>query len=270
MFSKKIFKVTIISMLLLGCEGNGDAMAKDTVKVSINPLPVIMNVVAGKVSELNLNDSNTVLNRVCQVAYGEINLSAFKEEVNKSGSDMKKQSKFFQLVQSDDLNSYKTVCAAHIIQSVATIPDVNKYVTQEKNDDGQSVFRTNEKAVIDLMPFRLAVARATAELYARIAASLLEEKALSTEMYNQKINKLFSQAAADYLETVGKYNKEDSNHRYQLLLLRKGRFIFKSDSGYLVDINDNNMNLYSYGTPWLTGGYVLGAIHSIDTIMSRP
>ncbi|MBC6558697.1 nitrogen fixation protein NifZ [Citrobacter braakii] len=270
MMSKKtVFAAAIITTLLLGCDSQprAEAGAPSGGPVSINPLPVIMSVVAGEVPELTPGNSEAVLNRVCQVAYGEVKLPAFREEINQSGIVKEKQGALEQLLKSDDIAPYGTICAAYMIQSVATIPDVNQYVTQQKNADGQTVSRADEAAVINLMPFRLAVARATAELYARIAADLPEKKAQSPEQYNQKIQGLFSRSAAGYLETVRKYNKEEINHRFQLLLLQKGKFTFRSSTGYVMDISTEGMNLYLYGTPWLANGYILGMTNGVAVML---
>lgn len=261
-----IFVAAIISTLLLGCDSQprAEATPLSRTSVRINPLPAIMNVVAGVVPDLNLNNNEVVLNHVCRVAYGEVKPAAFRDEINQLGIAKGKDGAFAQLIQSDEVKPYQTVCAAYMIQSVAAIPDVNQYVTQQKNLDGQPVVKANEEAVINLMPFKLAVARATAELYARIAVDLPGKKMQSVEMYNQKIHHLFAQFAASYLENVRTYNKEEMNHRYQLLLLQKGKFTFKSTTGYVLDITHEGMNLYLYGAPWLANGYVLGVTHGVD------
>lgn len=267
MMSKKtVFAAAIITTLLLGCDSQprAEAGAPSGPPVNINPLPIIMNMVFGEVPELTPGNSEAVLNRVCQVAYGEVKPAALRDELSQSGALKEKDSAFTQLVKGDDIKPYQTICAAYIIRSVGVIPDVNQYVTQQKNAEGQLTTKADEAAVINLMPFRLAAARATAELYAKIATDLPEKKSQSTEMYSQKASSLFAQSAANYLETVRKYNKEEMSHRYQLLLLQKGKFTFKSTTGYVLDITPEGMNLYLYGTPWLAEGYILGMIHSVD------
>lgn len=268
MSKKHIFATAIITILLFGCDRQphmGVNIYPSGGQVSINPLPVIISVVADEVSELDLNHRDTVFSRVCRVAYGEVKPSAFREEFNRSReADKEKLSAFSRLLQSDDITPYQTVCAAYMIKSATSIPDVNKYVTYQKNADGQTVIKSNEEAIVNLMPFRLAVVRATAELFAHIAEELPEKKAMSGEMYNQKIHRLFVQSASDYLETVRKYNKEEINNKYQLLLLQEGRFVFKSSTGYMIDITTERLSLYLYGTPWLANGYILGLIHNID------
>lgn len=262
---RTIFSAIMFSAILLGCDYNrAEATSPSPAAVNINSLPSIMGGVAGVVPELNQNNSETVFNNVCRVAYGEIKPAEFRDEISQSGAAKGKEDAFTKLVQSNDIKPYQTVCAAYMIQSAGTIPDVNQYVTQQKDTAGQPVIKANEEAVINLMPFRLAVLRATAELYARIAVSLPEEKAQSVEIYNQKISRLFTQSAEDYLETVRKYNKEEMNNRYQLLLLQKGRFTFKSENGYVLDISPEGVNLYLYGTPWLGNGYIFGVVHHID------
>lgn len=264
---KNVFFATIIVVaLLLGCDGQSrvEASPSSGVTVNINALPIIMNVVAGVVPELNLNNGDAVLNRICRVAYGEVKPSAFRGEINQSEISKEKGGALVRLVQSDNVETYQAVCAAYMIQSAASIPDVNQYVVQKKNANGQPLIEANEEAVINLMPFRLAVARATAELYARIAVSLPEKKVQPVEIYNQKIHRLFAQSAAGYLETVRKYNIEEMKHRYQLLLLQKGKFSFKSATGYVLDINSEGVSLYLYGAPWLANGHILGVIHDVE------
>lgn len=268
MFKKNVFITAIVAIFLLGCDSQSRVEASPSLgaSVNINALPVIMNVVAGVVPELNLNNGDALLNRICRVAYKEVKPSVLRGELEQS--TISKEGAIAQLVQSDDVVPYQTVCAAHVIQSIMAMPDVNRYVTREKGADGQLVVKANETAVIDLMPFRLAVARATAELYARIAVNLPEKKIQSMETYNQKIHRLFAQSAAGYLDTVRKYNIEEMKHRYQLLLLQKGRFAFKSSTGYVFDLTSEGMNLYLYGAPWLANGYVFGVVHGVDITLN--
>lgn len=268
MQKKIIFTIIMITSLLLGCgDNNAEASSSPSPSVNINILPVIMDVVAGVVPEIYLNNNDGILNRVCSVAYGEIKPEVFRKEINQSGRSGEKEGVFAQLMQSDDIKRYQTVCAAYMIQSAGIIPDVNQYVTQQKNAAGETVIKADENSVISLMPFRLAVARATAELYARIAAGLPEKKGQLTEIYSRKAYNLFAESSADYLETVRKYNKEEINHKYQLLLLQKGKFMFKSSTGYIVDITQEGMNLYLYGTPWLADGHILGIIYSTEVVL---
>ncbi|QIP94572.1 hypothetical protein [Serratia fonticola] len=275
---KIIFPAAIFSMVLFGCDNNQRAEASivTAASVSINPLPIIMSLVVGEIPEISKGDRDSVLNQVCRVAYGEIKPIVFRDGIRQAGLVQEgnedaqkineKANAFTRLVQSNDVKLYQTTCAAYMIASTEVIPDVNQYVTRKKDAKGQPVIEANEEAVINLMPFRLAVARATTELYGKLAADLPEKKAQSMEMYNQKIHRLFSQYAAGYLDTVKRYNQQEMSHRYQLILLEKSKFTFKSSTGYLVDVNPQGMNVFLYGTPWLANGYIMGVVRSIDII----
>ncbi|QIP94548.1 hypothetical protein HAP32_05176 (plasmid) [Serratia fonticola] len=281
MISKRIiFFVALVSTLLLGCDSQqrAEASTASVASVRINALPIIMGVLAGEVPEMDWGSRDKVLNQVCRVAYGEISPKAFRDDLRQAGfihndnekaqkGNEKKVNSFTRLVQSEDVKPYQTACAAYVITSTEKIPDVNLYVAQKKDAKGQPAVEINEEAVINLMPFRLAVARATAELYGKLAASLPSKGTQSMDMYNQKIHSLFAQSAGVYLDAIRKYNQEEMTHQYQLLLLQKGKFTFKSSTGYLVDYSDEGLNLYLYGTPWLANGYIMGVIHGVDIEM---
>lgn len=270
---KFILSAALMTTLLLGCDSDqyAEASTTSTTSVSINAMPIIMNVIAGKIPEINRGNRENVLNQVCRVAYGEIKPAALRGEINQAGLIQKNNEKadaFTQLMQDEDVVPYQVACAAYMIGSIEAIPDVNQYVSQKKDANGQPAMEANEEAVINLMPFRVAVARATTELYGKIAADLPEKKAQSMEMYNQKIHRLFSQSAASFLTTVRKYNQEEMSHHYQLLLLQKGKFIFKSSTGYLMDVSPEGVNLSLYGAPWMGSGYIMGVRHSIDITLN--
>lgn len=149
--TKKTIFTLIVATILLGCDSRHNAEAKPfSVSVDMNTLPVIIRSVSEVIPELNQSNRDTVFNLVCRVAYGEVKPAILREEINKQG--IIKENSLTQLVQSDDIKSYQTVCAAHIIQSAGTIPDVNKYVTEQKNADGQMVIKADEAAVINYNP----------------------------------------------------------------------------------------------------------------------
>lgn len=264
-----VFSIAIITTFLLGCDNHQrvEAGMKHVTSVSINALPIIMSAVTNEISEINGDNRDAVLSSVCRVAYGEIQPAAFRDEITQAGliqNNSAKPHSLSLLIQSDNVKPYQTACAAYIITSINTIPNINKYVNQLKDNKGQSIIEYNEKDIINLMPFRLAVARATAELYGKIAADLSDKDAHTMEVYNQKVNRLFAKSAMGYLNTVRKYNEEEMSNHYQLLLLQKGKFTFKSSTGYLMDVNSEGFFVYLYGTPWLANGYILGMTHGID------
>ncbi|ANC42850.1 hypothetical protein [Hafnia alvei] len=264
-----ICSVAFATIFLMGCDSHlkADVSTVPASSISINVLPVIVSAVFNAVPEINSDNRDAVLNGICRVAYGEIKPTALRDDLNQAGvisKDSVKDNAFTKMIQSEDIKPYQTACAAYMITSIETIPDVNQFVSQHKDTKGQAAIEANEGAVINLMPFRLAVARATAELYGKLAVDLSEKKAQSMEMYNQKIYRLFNQSAEGYLNNVRKYNQEEMGHRYQLLLLQKGRFTFKSTTGYLIDVSQKGMSVYLYGTPWLADGYVLGVVHKAD------
>lgn len=268
MKKESICSVAFATMFLMGCDSHlkDDISTVSASSISINVLPVIMSAVVSELPQINSDSRDAVLNSICRVAYGEIKPTALRDDLNQAGiikKDSVKANTFTKLIQSEDIKPYQTACAAYMITSIETIPDVNQFVSQHKDTKGQAEIEANEEAVINLMPFRLAVARATSELYGKLAVDLSEKKAQSMEMYNQKIHRLFNQSAAGYLSNVRKYNQEEMGNRYQLLLLQKGRFIFKSTTGYLMDVSQKGMGLYLYGTPWLADGYILGVNHNV-------
>ncbi|CAD5360634.1 conserved protein of unknown function (plasmid) [Enterobacter cancerogenus] len=268
MIQKKfIIAAFLTSTLLSGCDSNYYTDNEVVPSTSVNIMPVIMKAIDSKIPEINERGREDVFNLICRVAYGEIKPSSFKDEIIQAGliqNESEHEEVFTQLMQGEDVAPYQAVCAAYMIVSIRTIPDVDQYVSHRKDAKGQSLMVANEEAVINLMPFRLAVARATTELYGKLAAELPEKKVQSIAMYNQKILRLFSQSAAGYLNTVKKYNQEEMGHHYQLILLQKGKFSFKSSTGYYMDVSPLGVNLFLYGTPWLGGGYVMGMMHSID------
>ncbi|NLS55055.1 hypothetical protein [Hafnia alvei] len=266
---KIIFSVALITTFLFGCDMHqkADASTVTSTSFSINVLPVIINAVVNEIPEIKSERRDAVLNGICRVAYGEIKPAALRDDINQAGLTQKisgSADALTKLIQSEDVKSYQTACAAYMITSIEAIPDVNQYVSQRKDKKGQPVIEVNEEAVINLMPFRLGVARATAELYGKLAADLPDKKPLSVDIYNQKIHRLFAQSAAAFLYAVRKYNQEEMNHHYQLLLLQKDKFKFKSSTGYLMDVGFEGVSLYLYGTPWLANGYIMGVTQSID------
>lgn len=264
-----ICSVAFATIFLMGCDSHlkADVSTVPASSISINVLPVIVSAVFNAVPEINSDNRDAVLNGICRVAYGEIKPTALRDDLNQAGvisKDSVKDNAFTKMIQSEDIKPYQTACAAYMITSIEAIPDVNQYVSQRKDKKGQPVIEVNEEAVINLMPFRLGVARATAELYGKLAADLPDKKPLSVDIYNQKIHRLFAQSAAAFLYAVRKYNQEEMNHHYQLLLLQKDKFKFKSSTGYLMDVGFEGVSLYLYGTPWLANGYIMGVTQSID------
>ena len=269
MTKKIIFFTTFIAILLVGCDGqNKTKVSKPALSIKMNVQPLITEVISRTLPGLSVANRDELLNQVCKVAYGQIKPAEFVDEtknIEYVQSLRDKNDIFSQMIQTGDVILYQAVCASYVLNSTKSIPDINKYIKFKKDSKGESqINEVDQTAIINLMPFRLAVARANAELYGKIAANLAEDEPQTRIFYVEKIQKLFVIYAQNYLSTVTQYKREDINHHYQLLLLQRGRFNFKSVTGYLMDVTSEGDNLYYYGVPWLANGYILGAQNIIN------
>ncbi|CAI0931926.1 hypothetical protein [Serratia liquefaciens] len=264
MVLKKILTMGIFVMSCVGC----DVIKTSDVEAGVrqSAMPLIVETVSG----LNLSaegNAKYVSAQLCTVLLTEGRYRTIRTSLtdNKSERETSSIDGAEEFINSGEVTEGQVVaCAAYFSTYISTIPDVNSFV-KFKEGSASEIASVDERAVIDLMPSRMAIARVNAEYFAKIAQEISVGPVRSIYDFKKDIVALFQRDAVGYLDRLRRYIGEENKKKFQLILLKKEAFVFRNDTGHLLDVSSKETNLFWHGSPWLSGGMLMGINHAIYT-----
>ncbi|HGJ5891635.1 MULTISPECIES: hypothetical protein [Arsenophonus] len=234
--------------------------------VRINAMPVIIDEIYAIQSFFDGEGNDIKKNQLCNLVFNEMNNQDKKNQLNLSVYNVNKEKanqNFIHIARNgNDVQKISTACAAYISSIIYTIPDINLFILNKRRKASEMV-KLDEKAIINLIPLRLAISRVNAEIFSSIAQQLANEKNATMDNYRAKIRLLFEQQSLNYLERLKNYYNQESMNKFQLLIFKKGRLIFNNNKGYLFDASNGSVDLLWYGTPWFSQGKLMGNQYNI-------
>lgn len=262
-----VFALFVVS-LLSGCDSaiGGDGR----VGVRQNSYPLIVDTVSQLVPQLGGTKNGDLLNEICSVVYGvksQAELGSWLKNNFTDAEILSEENVHYNVLTGKDKVAQRTTCAAWLSLTINDIPNVDNFATKDK--DGK-LYNVDEKAVVSLMPLKLAVARTNAEIFAAIATKLDDKKPLSYQVAKERISALFEESVPRYLASVKAYTAQENSRVFQLILLQKGRFVFQDSGGYLFDVSSENINLFWHSVPWLSKGKLQGKDYFISIAAENP
>lgn len=264
MVLKKILTMGVFVMSCAGC----DVIKTSDVGTGVkqNAMPLIIETVSG----LNLaaeGNAKILSAQLCTTLLTEGRYRTIWTSLTNNKSERETSG----IVGAEETNNAGEVaegqvlaCAAYFSTHISTIPDINSFI-KLKEGSASEIASVDERAVIDLMPLRMAIARTNAEYFAGIAQEISVGPVRSTYDFKKDIVALFQRDAGGYLDKLRRYVDEENKKKFQLILLKKGAFVFRNDTGHLLDVSNEHTDLFWHGTPWLSGGMLMGINHAIYT-----
>lgn len=255
MLRKSVVALLFLSSLS-GCYSSFVNDAHATLKQ--NSFPIILDAVMDIVPTFSHPKKNELLNEICKVSYGINEQKDLDEWVSKNIADTEKVDEGmpdYEILSGKNKPAQLAVCAAWLSVNMSIIPDVDFYAHRDKNG---KVTGFDEKSIHSLMPIRIAVARINAELFSSIARTLEGKNEISRSVAKKIITDAFKKNSPSFLEKVKTLTAHENSRVYELILLQKGRFVFRQSDGYLFDISNEGVSLSLHGVPWLSKGKLLG------------
>lgn len=265
--------------------------------ISIPALPIIQDAVFSLSPAFGGQRNPALMAQVCGLARGELKqeqVDAFLKQNKVDVEKLPKQGAALSLLVNGDRAGQVTACAAYLSTSVLSTVDASEFMTRsvpvspvhaadgkaavksgEKDKDkakgksetrdkvevarqpAEPVLQVDSAALSVVLPVKLALARANADVFALIAAELQRRPGLSVAEYRDQARQLFVRLAPVYLERI-KAQMPQAGARYRLLRLDADLFAFSSSEGSLFEFGGDGLTLRQSSVVWFGQGKLLG------------
>jgi hypothetical protein len=253
------------------------ATATDNERVRLNlpALPIIRNAVFSLTPTFNGQRDPQIMSQVCGLARGELTqgqVNTFLGQRSIDPAKLPKTGNPLSLLVNGDKSSQTIACAAYLTTSVMLAPDANEYMksvaVREQAPAGKAkpgakpeakpstVQQLDTKALSQILPVKLALARANADIFALIASQLQHQPGLTLGEYRTQAMQLFTRLAPVYLQRVKVQMPQGV--RFDVVRLDGGALVFRGSDGSYFDFDGTNLRLSQSDVPWFGEGKLLG------------
>jgi len=251
--------------------------AGEGVRLNLPALPIIRNAVFSLVPAFDGARDPQAMAQICGLARGELTQGQVNTFIAQRGLDPAKLPRTgnpISLLVNGDKADQATACAAYLATSVLVAPDSSEYMKSVtvpakpaengKNNakapaktEPQTVRQLDTAALAKVLPVKLAVARANADLFALIASELQRHPGLSLGEYRSQAMQLFTRLAPVYLERI-KAQMPNQNVRFDVVRLDAGTMVFNGSDGSRFEFDGHNLRLVQNDVLWFGEGKLLG------------
>ncbi|WP_236200967.1 hypothetical protein [Pseudomonas pseudonitroreducens] len=263
--------ITLIlgSLGLAGCNEQHQAAAPKPAAVHRNwldmpALPLLQEAVLSMAPKLEDGLTAELMNQICGLARGDLSQDSVTRFVTGKGIDagvLLHQSGPLALLVNGDKPGQAAACAAHLVSGAFSTEDLEATMALlPEQFDGRDIAQgqgVDKESLSILLPVRLAVARANADVFALIAAELQRRRGLNPMQIREQSQQLFSRLAPTYLARI-KAQFPAPGTTFRVLHLRKGQLDFVSSDGASFTLHGAQINLQQNGSMWYGDGKLLG------------
>lgn len=267
------------------------AHAKEEVRLNLPALPIIRNAVFALTPTFEGKRDPQIMAQLCGLARGELTqeqVNTFLGQHSIDPGKLPKSGHPLSLLVNGDKAGQTTACAAYLATSVMIAPDTSEYlrsaVVEEKAPAINSKSKSADKAAskpatvtvqqVDnaalgrVLPVKLAVARANADLFALIASELQRQPGLPLGQYRSQAMQLFTRLAPVYLERIKV--QMPNGVRFDVKRLDGGMLVFRGNDGSLFEFDGNNLRLMQNDILWFGEGKLLGQDYVLSVAYFDP
>lgn len=253
---------------------------------------IITDALSGMTPLVGGKRNDFLMQQVCGLARGELSDEQINQTLAANNIDREKiaNSPFFLLV-NHDLLAQQMTCAAYLATSLSQPVDMKAYFSQKpaetKNSPAEeSSFWRNwfsqlkKTDIPDDMPLtfdstrfladmsiRLAIAKATAQLYAVIDANLMTTAPMNWSAYQQRVAEIMADYAGEYLKSIKNFYLSGSKTPVVVEHIQGNNYVIKQGASDRLEQLDGQTVLYSQGIKWLGEGMIFGKMDSVPIIL---
>ncbi|MGC4011723.1 MAG: hypothetical protein QM805_23670 [Pseudomonas sp.] len=263
--------------------------AANAVRLNLPALPIIRNAVLSLVPTFDGKRDPQITAQVCGLARGELTqgqVNTFLGQHSIDPARLPKSGHPLSLLVNGDKTAQTTACAAYLATSVMLAPDTSEYmkdvvVAEKAPADNikakgkpaskpatRIVQQLDTAALGQVLPVKLAVARADADLFALIASQLQKQPGLSLGEYRKQVMQLFTRLSPLYLERVKA--QMPKGVRFDMLRLDGGAMVFRGNDGSLFEFDGNNLRLTQNDMLWFGEGKLMGQDYVLSVAYFDP
>ncbi|WP_336285806.1 hypothetical protein [Citrobacter arsenatis] len=235
--------------------------------------------------------NNFLMQQVCDLARGDKTQPDVNRQLRQNKIDIQKLSltgDLGYLVTTGTRHERQTACTAWLATSLFLSEDNQTYFkkvvsevpapqpeqvespgwafwkTESKTPPSPSTIKKesvvfNQARFIQDARLKMAVARATAQLYAVTAQNIQASSPVSAQTYQEYIVAIVQNYAAEYLKSVDTFYRGDDNKTLTLESITASGYSIRNPSGNRLVKNGESIQLLSRGVPWLGEGKIMGA-----------
>lgn len=224
------------------------------------------------------NDTDKfLLQQMCALARGDITRQQMLRQLatrNMTLNSDAAPSSLSGILAADQPDVMKTQCATYLISQLFSDVDMTQYfITQAPKSvvDGKAKAAQAEEALdqagfVQDVRTQMAVAKATAQLFALIANNL-DKKPMLWRDHQKKIQSITQVYAAEFLQAVRAFYTSQNTLTVSIdSLTRRGYRVHFSDHNQLT-VDDSGLTLSSRGVLWLGEGKILGNDYFANVII---
>ena len=205
-----------------------------------------------------------MMQRVCDLARGDRTQQEVNALLEQNGiriADIPQQDHPLSLLVNGDRPRQQEACLAFIATSLLYPPD-NTFLLQQQA--GSSAPAINNGQASREFEVRMAIAEATAQLYAVIANNISAEKGQSFTRYRQQIEIVARQYAPVYFQSIKIQFSKHAGSQVQIARLSQFNYAASDASGREIAWSNGVFSFRKQGVDWLSNGYILGRLYFID------
>ncbi|EPQ0972130.1 hypothetical protein NNU90_002300 [Citrobacter farmeri] len=257
---------------------------------------IITDALSGMTPMVDGKRNEFLMQQVCGLARGELSDEQINQILTANHIEREKiaNSPLILLV-NHDLLAQQMTCAAYLATSLSQPVDVNAYFSQKPAEEkvlpakAGSLWHSwfNEQEKMDRsgemnlffdstrfmadMRIRLAIAKATAQLYAVVAANLATTVPLSWGEYQQRVAEIMADYAGEYIRTVKDFYLINSKLPVVVEQIQGNNYRLKLGASDRLEQSDGQTQLYLDGVMWLGEGKIFGKMARVPvTLIATP
>ncbi|MBM7059639.1 hypothetical protein JQX08_02870 [Pseudomonas sp. UL073] len=266
MNSKTLSIVLLCGLLAVaGCRSEQPGAAGLHGWIATPALPIIQDAVFSLSPLFNGQRNTAVMEQVCQLAAGEISQQDVNTLLAQQGVDpaqLPHSGDPLALLVNGDKAAQTTACAAFLATAPLLPVAVDSFLASVAAPSAADQ-PASAPRLAQVLPIKIAEARANAEIFAQIAVDLQRRPGLSVHEYRQQASQLFARLAPTYLQRV-KQQMPGKAANYRLTRLDAEGFAFTGAREVRFEYGADGLLLHQHGVLWYGAGKLMGTDYPLQ------
>lgn len=251
-----------IILLAVSAAASGEGLVTNVIGY---PLVTLVNdTLTQMVPKVKGQRNNFVMQLVCDMARGDKTQQDVLAQLNQNGvngADIPQTGHPLSLLVNGNRPLQQQACLAYIATTLLYPPD-NAFLLEHRENGGPPAINTAQAS--REFAIRLAIAEATAQLYAVIASNIPAEKGLSFTSYRRQIEAITLQYAPVYLQSIKIAFNKHPDAQVKIGRLEGLNYAVTDSDGREISWNDGIFSYRKQGIDWLANGNILGQPYRVE------
>ena len=256
---KSIFGLTLLA---ISAAASGEGLVTNVIGYPL--VRLINDSLIQMVPKVRDQRNNFVMQLVCDMARGDKTQQDVLAQLNQNGvngADIPRTGHPLSLLVNGDRPRQQQACLAYIATTLLYPPD-NAFLLEHRENGGAPA--VNAAQASREFAIRLAIAEATAQLYAVIASNISAQKGLSFTSYRRQIEAITLQYAPVYLQSIKIAFNKHPDPQVKIDRLEGLNYAVTDSDGREIGWSNGVFTYKKRGVDWLSGGAILGQQYRVE------